>query len=118
ATELMHLTAPGFMKGLAVMLLPRNARIARIKRDAGTYLERLIRTNTTRVVFDLEQRVEVSRRKLESELRFLLQQITNSARRALERARERRQAGHEAVATELARIDTLRQRLDRVTAQS
>ncbi|PYR28251.1 MAG: hypothetical protein DMF98_03450 [Acidobacteria bacterium] len=32
--------------------------------------------------------------------------------------RERRQAGHEAVATELARIDTLRQRLDRVTAQS
>jgi hypothetical protein len=90
ATALMHLTAPGFINRLADLVLPRNARIARIKRDAGAYLERLLRTNTSRVVFDLEQRVEVSRGKLEAELRFLLQQITNSARRALERARDDR----------------------------
>jgi dynamin family protein len=114
ATELMHLTAPGFINRVADLLLPRGARLRRITRDAAAYLERLLRTNTTRVVFDLEQRVEVSRRKLESELRFLLQQITTSARRALERARERRQAGHDEVAAELSTIDTLRQRVDRV----
>lgn len=115
ATSLMHLTAPGFLNRVADLLLPRDARIARIKRDAGAYLERLLRSNTSRVVFDLEQRVEVSRKKLESELRFLLQQITSSAERALERARIRRQAGEEAVTIELAEIDALRQRVERVT---
>jgi predicted GTPase len=114
ATELMHLTAPGFINRIAHVVLPRRLRIARFKHDAGDYLERLLRTNTSRVVFDLEQRVEVSRRRLESELRFLLEQITTSASRALARARERRQAGQEAVAAELNRIDALRQRLDGV----
>lgn len=118
ATSLMHLTAPGFVNRIADVLLPRNARIARMKRDAGSYLERLLRSNTTRVVFDLEQRVEVSRKKLESELRFLLQQITTSAERALERARVSREAGEEAVTKELARITALRQRVERVTAHA
>ena len=113
-TSLMHLTAPGFVNRIADVVLPRQARLARIKRDATAYLERLLRTNTTRVVFDLKQRVEVSRRKLESELGFLLRQITSSAERALERARERRREGEKAVATELARIDGLRERLNRV----
>jgi hypothetical protein len=113
-TSLMHLTAPGWINRFADVLLPRAARLARIKRDAGAYLERLLRSNTTRVVFDLDQRVEASRRKLESELRFLLQQITGSAERALERARVRRQAGREAVADELAKIAGLRDRLQHV----
>lgn len=112
ATSLMHLTAPGLINRLADLLLPRDARVARIKRHAGAYLERLLRSNTTRVVFDLEQRVEVSRRKLELELRFLLGQITSSAERALERARVHQHAGQQAVAGELATIDGLRHRLD------
>ena len=115
ATSLMHLTAPGFLNRVADLLLPRDARIARIKRDAGEYLERLLRSNTTRVVFDLEQRVEVSRKKLESELRFLLQQITGSAERALERARVGLQAGEAEVMRELGWIDALRQRIEQVT---
>ena len=115
ATSLMHLTAPGPLNRVADVLLPRNARIARMKRGAGHYLERLLRSNTSRVVFDLEQRVEVSRKKLESELRFLLQQMTRSAEQALERARIRRQAGEEAVRTELGRIEALRQRVEQVT---
>lgn len=115
ATSLMHLTAPGVVNRIADVILPRRARVDRIKRDAGDYLERLLRSNTTRVVFDLEQRVEVSRKQLESELRFLLQQITASAERALDRARVSRQAGEEAVTKELARIDALRQRVERVT---
>jgi len=114
ATELMQLTAPGLVNRIADLLLPRGARLSRIKRDAGAYLERLLRSNTTRVVFDLEQRVEVSRKQLESELRFLLRQITSSAERALERARVHQQTGQEAVTAELTRIDGLRQRLDRV----
>ena len=114
ATSLMHLTAPGFVNRLADALFPRSVRVQRIKRDASAYLERLLRSNTTRLVFDLEQRVEVSRKKLESELRFLLQQITASAERALERARIHQQAGQEAVSKELAKVDALRQCLDRV----
>jgi prepilin-type processing-associated H-X9-DG protein len=117
-TSLMHLTAPGVINRVADLLLPRGARLQRIKRDAGEYLERLLRSNTTRVVFDLEQRVEVSRKKLESELRFLLQEITASAERALERARIHQQAGHEAVANELAKLDALRQRLDLVAGHA
>jgi hypothetical protein len=115
ATELMHLTAPGLVNRIADLLLPRGVRVARIKRATGVYLERLVRTNTTRVVFDLDQRVEVSRRKLESELRFLLTQITSSAERALERARVHQQAGEGSVAAELTKIEAIRRRLDRVT---
>jgi predicted GTPase len=115
ATSLMHLTAPGFLNRAANLVLSRRRRIARIKQDAGAYLERLLRSNASRVVFDLEQRVEVSRKKLESELRFLLQQITSSAERALEHARISRRAGEQAVAAELSRIDTLRQRIEGVT---
>jgi GTP-binding protein EngB required for normal cell division len=115
ATDLMHLTAPGLLNRITDLLTPRAARRARIMRDASAYLDRLLSTNTTRVVFDLDQRVEASRRKLESELRFLLQNITGSAERALERARVRQQVGQEAVIGELAKLDVLRQRLDRVT---
>lgn len=114
-TDLMYLTAPGLVNRIADLLTPRATRLARIQREASAYLERLLTTNTTRVVFDLEQRVEVSRRKLESELRFLLQQITRSAERALERARVHQQAGQAAVAGELATINALLQRLNRVT---
>jgi len=92
--------------------------MARVKCDSGAYLERLLRTNTMRVAFDLEQRVEVSRRRLESELRFLLRQITSAAERALQRARVRRQAGQEAVASGLAAIAALRERLDRVAVRA
>jgi hypothetical protein len=114
ATSLMHLTAPGFINRLADLLLPRDARLGRIKRDASACLERLLRSNVTRLVFDLEQRVEVSRRTLESELRLLPRQVTSPAERALERARVRQQAGREAVAGELAKVDALRERLDRI----
>ena len=114
STDLMYLTAPGPVNRMVDLLMPRATRVARIKRAVSAYLDRLLQTNTTRVVFDLEQRVEVSRRKLESELRDLLQQITNSAERALDLARVHQQAGQEAVAGELSKIDALRQRLDRV----
>jgi hypothetical protein len=113
-TSLLHLTAPGFVNRVADLLLPRDPRRRRIKQDAGAYLDRLLRSNSTRVVFDLEQRVEVSRRQLESELRFLLNQITASAERALARARASRETGERAVADELARIADLRRRLEQV----
>lgn len=118
ATDLMYLTAPGAVNRMAGLLSPRFMKLARIKRDAAAYLERLLHTNTSRIVFDLDQRVEVSRGSLESELRFLLRQITTSAERALERARASTSAGHDAVTAELAGIDALRQRLDRVKADA
>jgi hypothetical protein len=59
------------------------------------------------VAHDLDDRVSASRRELEKELRLRLTVITASARRALDRARERRQAGASAVEQELARLRTL-----------
>jgi hypothetical protein len=115
ATNLMSLTRSGPIAAVRSLVVPRETRLIAIRRDASAYLERLLRSNTTRVVFDLEQRVEVSRRRLESELRFLLQQITSSADHALSRARVRLQAGYDAVNAEISRVDALRQRLDRVT---
>jgi hypothetical protein len=113
-TELIHLTAPGMVNRIADLVLPRYRRLARIEREAAAYLERLVRTNTTRVVFDLDHRVEASRRKLASELQFLLTQITSSAERALERARVHQLAGQEAVDREVAKVDALLRRLVRV----
>ena len=115
ATDLMSLTAPGLINRIADALTSRTASVARIKRDASAYLERLLRTNTTRVVFDLDQRIEASRLKRESELRALLQQITSSSERALDYARTRFQAGLQAVAGELKKVDELEERLRRVT---
>ncbi len=111
-TELMSLT-PGAAGRATDALLPRARRLARIDRDASAYLERLVRTNTTRIVFDLDRRVEASRRALESELRFLLEAITRSAERALERARGHVSAGQHAIAGELTKTDALLARLDR-----
>ena len=117
-TDLMYLTSAGLGERITRLFMSHDAKLARIKRDAGRYLDRLLQTNTTRVVFDLQTRVEVSRTQLEAELRFLLQQITNAASRALERARAHHDAGAQAVAHELAQIDALSRRLEAVTVHA
>ena len=114
ATSLMHLTASEPLTRAMEVLMPRSRRLARLKRAAHAYTARLLHSNSTRVVFDLEQRVEVSRCKLETELRALLGYGTASAERALERARATQAQGQAAVSDELAAIAVLRGRVDRL----
>jgi GTP-binding protein EngB required for normal cell division len=76
---------------------------------AGTaeYLKTLLEHNATRVVNDLDERVLESRRRLEAEVSERLREGLDSAVVALDRARNRREAGRDAVDRELLRIASL-----------
>lgn len=74
---------------------------------AAEYLKTLLEHNATRVVNDLDERVLESRRHLESVVSERLREGLDSAIVALDRARNRREAGRDAVDRELLRIASL-----------
>jgi predicted GTPase len=92
-------------------VVPRAWRRRAIERAAGRYLERLLEVNSARVTNDFEARVFESRRQLEAELRARLQELVESAVRALESARPARAAGAAAIGAELERLERLRAQL-------
>jgi GTP-binding protein EngB required for normal cell division len=104
-TQLMHLTGKGPFWWLLDRVRP--GFTTAVTEEASTYGERLISTNASRVAHDLEDRVSASRRELERELRFLLTTVVTSARRAVDRANERRREGEEAVRQEIDRLQAL-----------
>jgi predicted GTPase len=108
-TQLMHLTGKGPFGWLFDRVRP--GFTGAVKVEADTYAKRLIRSNASRVAHDLEDRVSASRRELERELRFLLTTVVTSARRAVDRAKERRRAGEDALHQELERLQALSARL-------
>jgi hypothetical protein len=110
-TELTASTTPSPLSSLLDQLRPA-ARVRRaVVAKAGWVLDRLLTTNSSRVQFDLTDRVRESRRKLESEIRGRLAEALRSARAALERAHARQATGAESVQTELGRLELIRQRL-------
>jgi hypothetical protein len=107
-THLMALTGRSPLAAVADRLRPRAWRTRAVQRQAAAYLERLIRTNASRITSDLVDQVEESRRALERDLRTQLAEVHEAAARALERARSRRAAGAAAVQAELSRLEALR----------
>jgi hypothetical protein len=103
-TDLMHLTAVGPFVWLFDQVRGESGAVRAISRHAGHYAERLLTSNCSRVTFDLRDRLSESRRALESELRFMLNEITGSATRALTQAKEVRERGEAAIAGELHRL--------------
>jgi GTPase SAR1 family protein len=81
------------------------------QRDAERFLEQLLDTNASRVQGDVEQRVVESRLRLESEVRKLLREVSTSAEQALSKAREVIAEGTSAVASELERLEGIRNEL-------
>jgi acyl carrier protein phosphodiesterase len=75
-----------------------------IAADTHEFLDRLLETNSERVRNDLENRVTESRRRLESEVRAMLRELSAVAERALDRARTAHQAGTAAVESSLKRL--------------
>lgn len=65
---------------------------------------------------DFVDQVRESRRKLESDLRRALRDVTLSASRALDAAIATRDQGERAVADELARLEALRGRLTTIAS--
>lgn len=111
-TSLMHLTGRSPWRWLLDTLLPPQRARRRIEQEALARLERLLRANAYRVSHDLDERARESRQRLESELRASLRQICTSTERALERARNLRQAGQAAVDAELRRLEKIRYRVE------
>ena len=89
------------------VIIPGGRARRAIHRDAARYLEQLLGMNSTLVQNDLDERVMESRRRLEGEIRALLQDVYTSAERALARSRATQAAGEQAVRGELLRLDRL-----------
>jgi len=112
STELMHLTGRSPLQWLADSVLPPATARRRLEREAGDYLERLVTTNTSRILNDLDERVRESRRRLEAEIRGYLHEVCTSAERALEHARGRQAAGKQAVQAEVKRLQAIHRRIE------
>ena len=118
STDLMAVASPGLGRAVAFRIAPRRVALSLVQRDARAYLERLLTTNSARLTNDLIARVVESRRQLESQLRVLLDEITSAAEHAVGQARIHHQAGTDAVRAELARLDGLRRRVERLRSRS
>ena len=103
-TELWGLTGRSLIVWLADLLRTRASVRRAVERDAGTYLERIVKANASRIQGDFRERLRESRWRMQAEIKALLKNISASAERALGRARERRASGAEAVQTDLARV--------------
>ncbi len=111
-TDLLVVAKPGPATWLVDHLGPRRVASAAAGRDAREYLERLLASNSARVSNDLAERVAQSRRRLAAEIAALLTEVSASAEGALERARDRHRSGAEAVSAEVARLRSLRARVE------
>lgn len=114
AIGMMKATARRPGRWLLDALRPPAAARRALAGDAHAFLATLIRGNAGRVADDLDARMIRSRQALELEIHTALEQITASAARALERARTRHDAGHDAVQAELARLDQVREAVERL----
>jgi GTP-binding protein EngB required for normal cell division len=109
-TQVMPATSRSPVEWLADFVSPTSHAVQSAVDRATKYLERLLRSNTSRIVGDLEERLLESRRRLEHEIRTLLREVSGAAERALERAREKHSAGAEAVQKDLQRIEVFESR--------
>jgi Dynamin family len=76
-----------------------------IDRSADEFLVQLLEINSTRVQSDILNRIEDSRKRLETEIRKLLHEVTLVAEQALVHARATQEAGATAVERAFARCD-------------
>jgi hypothetical protein len=116
ATRLMRLTGGTPVTWALDRIGPRGASLRSIREQASEYLAQLIETNTWRLANDLDDRVVESRRSLEQQIRSRLRELTTTAERALERAREKSAAGADAVRAELDRLDSIRREVQTLRA--
>lgn len=110
-TELVASTTPSTASSVFDRLWFATRVRRAVESSAERVFDRLLFSNSSRVQFDLTERVCESRRKLESEIRARLSEALRSASAAIERARTRQAAGDEGVKAELARLELIRQRL-------
>jgi GTP-binding protein EngB required for normal cell division len=116
-TDLMHLTAVTPFAWLLDRALRGRRAVAFVARKTTRYADRLLTSNGSRIIFDLRERVSESSRALESELRYMLEDITSAATKALTQARTVRALGEGAINDELQRLEHTRAALLSLVAQ-
>ena len=116
-TDLMSLTAVGPVDWMLDRVRRQSGAVEAVSRGAVRYAERLLTSNSSRVIFDLRERLTGSRTAFESELRLLLTAITASATRALDRARELRKSGDQAVRLQIGQLEEHGARVRRLSKE-
>lgn len=112
--DLLTLTTPGLGDRLADFIVPKRQRAAQIRRKSAVFLQRLLETNSSRVIGDLRDRIVESSREVEAEIRTRLTETIEVAERALAVARERQTAGQAAIEAGVAQLDAWLGRLDQL----
>src|SRR3989454_283539 len=107
-TDMLTVAPSSAPSRLLDLLRPGSHRVRAIERDTTAFLERLFEVNTARIKNDFQHRVVESRRRLEQETRDRLRELSASAERALESARQTQTAGSAAVRAKLEWLRGLR----------
>ncbi len=102
---------PSPLRWLADVFLPLVGARKVITNEAREFLKHLLETNISRVQYDVLNRIEDSRGRLEAEIRKLLHEISRIAEQALDRARKVKEDGAPAVLLAIDRLDQLEQAL-------
>jgi GTP-binding protein EngB required for normal cell division len=117
-TEMMTLTATSPWRAAMEAVLPSRSRRDAIRARAERYLERLLDTNASRVIGDLDERLTESRHELAKEIRSRIDTLVTSTRRAAAHARTLRDEGQTAMERERSRLLALRARLERIATDT
>jgi len=115
--DLVRIAQPSSpLRHLGDLLLGVIRAYGAIQRDAGRLLQELMEVNSTRVQSDVNDRVNDSRQKLESEIRMLLREVRSVAQRAFAHACEAHEQGAAAVEGILDRLAALEQEVRELSA--
>jgi GTPase Era involved in 16S rRNA processing len=116
--EFQNVASPaGFiplLQWVADVLLPRNLTLRYVERDVLSFLRLLLDVNTARVENSLKQRLQDSRLRMESEIRFTLMEVLNAAERGMVYARAKQAEGKEAVQAEVQRLQEQKEKIEGV----
>lgn len=111
-----HFVSPVPLQWLFDAIAPPGWFRRRMRRRARAFLDWLLEANTTRVRSDLLERLNESRRRLEGEIRAILEEARAWTRDAIERAEALQADGAEAVQPELDRLERITATLRTLTA--
>jgi GTP-binding protein EngB required for normal cell division len=98
---------PSPLRWLADVFLPLVGARKVITNEAREFLRHLLEVNSSRAQYDVLNRIQDSRGRLEAEIRKLLHEISRIAEQALDRARKIKEEGTPAVRSAVGRLNRL-----------
>jgi GTPase SAR1 family protein len=96
----------------------RASQLGAAEKKVARYLDTLLSLNSTRILNDFDEIVRESGRRLEAEIRGMLNELRTTAETTLARAETTRAAGTEAVRSSLEHLEQLREKILLATRQA